>query len=77
VALKVTVFETVATFRYEEGWTDNFAVRTRAIFQKVTRVLLFSLASIETDFAESLLLRATIASLTAVASLLATIRTSG
>jgi|TARA_B110000037_G_C17037569_1_gene472272 hypothetical protein len=63
VAFKVTAFATVATFGREEGWTDNFAIRTWAIFQKVTRVLLFSLASIEADFAESLLLRATIAPL--------------
>ena len=63
MALEVTVFATVATFGCEEGWTDNFAIRTWAIFQKVTRVLLFSLASIEADFAESLLLRATIAPL--------------
>ena len=66
MALKVTVFVTVATFSCEEGWTDNFAIRTWAIFQKVTRVLLFSLASIETNFAESLLLKATIAPLLAI-----------
>jgi len=52
VALEVTLLVAVAALRSEEGRTDNLAVRTRTVLDKVAGEALLVLAGVKTDLAE-------------------------
>lgn len=54
VALEVTLLVAVAALRSEEGRTDNLAIGTRTVLDKVAGEALLVLACVKADLAEGL-----------------------
>jgi len=54
VALEVPLLVAIPALRSEEGRTDNFAIGTRAVLDKVAGVALLVLAGVKADLAEGL-----------------------